>query len=206
MNHPSRYTAFLDASVLFSVFKSNFILFLSQSELFRVRWSAHVHEEWIQAQLERRTKATREALEKKRTIMDSEFPDALVLGYESFIENYNLEDPDDRHVVAAAEKGNANVIVTDNPKDFPADKIPDSMIVQTADQFVADQFDVTISSARQVAIAMIRHHKSLTKSQPSWETYCEIFAKQFPLSFELVSTSDFQSTIETVLLSGEWKF
>lgn len=78
MNQPSRYTAFLDASVLFSVFKSNFILFLSQSELFRVRWSSDVHEEWIRAQMERRQNISREALERKRSIMDSQFPDALV--------------------------------------------------------------------------------------------------------------------------------
>ena len=206
MNQPSRYTAFLDASILFSVFKSNFILFLSQSELFRVRWSPDVHEEWIRAQMERRQSVSREALERKRSIMDSQFPDALVTGYEILIDNYKLDDLDDRHVVAAAEKGHANVIVTDNPKDFPADKIPKSIIVQTADQFVADQFDVTISSARQVATAMIRHQNSLTKSRPNWKTYCENFAARFPLSNELATTQDFESTVETVLLSGEWKF
>jgi hypothetical protein len=53
---------------------------------------------------------------------------------------------------------------------------------------------------------MIRHQNSLTKSRPSWKTYCEIFAARFPLSNELATTHDFEKTVEIVLESGEWKF
>ncbi len=34
--------------------------------------------------------------------MDLAVPDCLVTGYEGLIENLNLPDPDDRHVLAAA--------------------------------------------------------------------------------------------------------
>jgi predicted nucleic acid-binding protein len=41
--------------------------------------------------------------------------DCLVTDYEELIGTLTLPDPDDRHVFAAAIKGQANVIVTHNP-------------------------------------------------------------------------------------------
>jgi hypothetical protein len=43
-----------------------------------------------------------------------------VSGYEPLIEGLKLPDPDDRHVLAAAVKAGAQVIVTRNLRDFPA--------------------------------------------------------------------------------------
>ncbi len=46
-------------------------------------------------------------------------PHALVTDYASLISGLSLPDPNDRHVLAAAIKGRADVIVTFNLKDFP---------------------------------------------------------------------------------------
>ena len=46
--------------------------------------------------------------------METSFPDALVTDWESLIDAVELPDPGDRHVVAAARAGRADVIVTDN--------------------------------------------------------------------------------------------
>ncbi len=54
-------------------------------------------------------------------LMDAHAKDSLVVGYESLIDFVTLPDPKDRHVLAAAIKGRADVIVTFNLKDFPAD-------------------------------------------------------------------------------------
>jgi hypothetical protein len=45
--------------------------------------------------------------------------DCLVTGYEPLIDAVDLPDKDDRHVIAAAIKAGAQVIVTDNLRDFP---------------------------------------------------------------------------------------
>ena len=49
--------------------------------------------------------------------------DALVTGYEPLVKTIHLPDPNDRHVLAAAITGRADVIVTKNLKDFPADRL-----------------------------------------------------------------------------------
>jgi len=52
--------------------------------------------------------------------MDASVPDCLVTGYRHLIPSLALPDPNDRHVLAAAIRAGANVIVTANLKHFPA--------------------------------------------------------------------------------------
>ena len=51
--------------------------------------------------------------------MDENVRDCLVTGYQSLISSLELPDPDDRHVLAAAIKAQAELIITWNTKDFP---------------------------------------------------------------------------------------
>ena len=104
MEKPSGYTALLDASVLFPVFTSNLLLWLAARQLYRVKWSADIHREWVERRLTRYPDSSRESLENKRDRMDREFEEALVTGYESLIPTLTLRDDDDRHVLAAAIK------------------------------------------------------------------------------------------------------
>ncbi len=54
-----------------------------------------------------------------------------------------IPDADDRHVLAAAIRGDANAIVTFNTRDFPADCLGQYDIVcQTPDEFLVDQFQL----------------------------------------------------------------
>lgn len=55
--------------------------------------------------------------------MSGAIRDVLIKGYEPLIDILDLPDPDDRHVLAAAIKAKAQVIVTSNLKDFPTDKL-----------------------------------------------------------------------------------
>nr|WP_256968117.1 PIN domain-containing protein [Streptomyces sp. CS227] len=63
--------------------------------------------------------------------------DCLVTGFEPLIEGLKLPDEDDRHVLAAAIRAGAQVIVTNNRKDFPTDYLDTWGIERkSADEFV----------------------------------------------------------------------
>ena len=51
--------------------------------------------------------------------LNASVPDCLATNYEKLANSIELPDPDDRHMVAAAIVGHADVIVTFNTKDFP---------------------------------------------------------------------------------------
>ena len=112
--------AFFDANVLYPSGLRNFLMHLALTGTFRAHWSAEVHDEWIRNLLKNRPDITRDKLERTRRLMDQAAPDALVTGYESLIESIDLPDRDDRHVLAAAIRCGASVIVTLNLADFPS--------------------------------------------------------------------------------------
>lgn len=113
------FTAFLDASVLYPAPLRDLLLELAVSDLYRAKWSNAVHGEWINALLRSRDDLTRERLERTRDLMNAHVRDALVTDFDQLIGILELPDPDDRHVLAAAIKGRADLIVTANLKDFP---------------------------------------------------------------------------------------
>jgi predicted nucleic acid-binding protein len=115
--------AFLDASVLYPALLRNLLMHLAVRDLFQARWSDRVHEEWIAALLRNRRDLTPEQLARTRKLMDENVDDALVSGYEDIVGQLMLPDPNDRHVLAAAIHGGANVIVTINLRDFPVDAL-----------------------------------------------------------------------------------
>ena len=57
-------------------------------------------------------------LERTRDLMNAHVRDAIVTGFEELIPSLVLPDADDRHVLAAAIRAGAQVIVTYNLKDF----------------------------------------------------------------------------------------
>ena len=57
---------------------------------------------------------------KQRFAMERAFQEACVAVYSALEAGLELPDPDDRHVLAAAITTSAQVIVTENLKDFPS--------------------------------------------------------------------------------------
>ena len=117
--------AFLDASVLYPAPLRDLLLELAVSDFYRAKWSTAVHDEWMRALRRSRPDIPATRLKRTRRLMDFHVRDALVSGYEELMPAIQLPDPDDRHIVAAAARGEARVIVTANLKDFPASVLAD---------------------------------------------------------------------------------
>ena len=159
----ARLTALLDANVLYPAGLRDLLLRLADRYLFAPLWSADIHAEWKRNLLADRPDIDPDVLDRTRAIMDLHFPDALVTGYENLAAELDLPDPDDRHVLAAALRGKADVIVTANLRDFPASRLtPHALAAQHPDTFVADLFEVDPEGV----LAAVRGHRAALRNPP----------------------------------------
>ncbi|MHC4390905.1 MAG: PIN domain-containing protein [Planctomycetota bacterium] len=134
----SSFTAFYDACVLHPFHLRYVLVALGGKGVFRARWSAEVLDEMVRSILRRRPDLTAEKFARTVALMNRFLPEAQVTGYEALIPTIELPDPDDRHVVAAARHAGAQVIVTHNLKDFPAETLkPLGLEAQSPDTFVS---------------------------------------------------------------------
>ena len=115
----ARFTALIDANVLYSMVITDLIMEVARADIFRPLWSDAIHDEWIRNVLEKRPDQDRDKLDRRKAAMDLAMPDACLIGYEHLIDALTLADKDDRHLLAAAIAGGADVIVTKNLKHFP---------------------------------------------------------------------------------------
>lgn len=170
------FGAFYDANVLYPADLRNLLMHLALTGLFRAMWSASVHEEWTASLLRNRPDLTREKLERTRALMDEHARDALVTGYEDLISGLQLPDPGDRHVLAAAIRGRADVIVTMNLKDFPAEIVaPFGIEVQHPDDFVLHLLHLAPGTVMAAATA---HRRSLRNPPKSVIEYLDTLERQ----------------------------
>ena len=139
----SPFTAVYDACVLYPAPLRDFLMWLALSGRFRARWSAQIHDEWKRNLVKNRPDLTAEQIDRTSDLMDRAIPDGLVTGHEVLIEGLTLPDPGDRHVLAAAIRCHASVIVTFNERDFPADVLGAfGLEAQHPDLFVENLFDL----------------------------------------------------------------
>ena len=92
---------------------------LALTDLYQAKWTKDIHREWMDSLLKNRPDLTRERLELVQTKMDLHVRDCYVEDYEELIDEIKLPDLNDRHILAAAIKSNAQIIVTYNLSDFP---------------------------------------------------------------------------------------
>lgn len=137
------YTALLDANVLYPAPMRDLLLQLAVTDLFKAKWSADIHQEWIEALLRNEPERDRAALERTRDLMNKATRDCVVTGYAELIPSLALPDKNDRHVLAAAVAGRCNVIVTQNLKHFPnAVLAPLGIDAQHPDEFLTHHLDL----------------------------------------------------------------
>lgn len=156
------FVALLDACVLYPAPLRDLLMRLAVTGLFRARWSERIHEEWMRGVLRERPELA-DRLPRTCQRMNDAVPDALVSDYEGIAEGLSLPDPDDRHVLAAAIVGRADVVVTFNLKDFPAGVLRLYGIeAQHPDIFVRH----TLSLDPPMALSAIRAQRQALKNPP----------------------------------------
>ena len=163
MIHSPRFIAVLDACVLYPVPVRDLLLQLASAGFYKPMWTRRIQAEWTRNLLQNRPDLTAAQLERTTTLMNAAFPDAEVANYQSLIPALTLPDPDDRHVLAAALRSQAHVIVTANLKDFPAPYLATFDIErQHPDAFITN----LISLAPKKALAAFRRQVAYLKNPP----------------------------------------
>lgn len=175
MRH-SNFTAVYDACVLYPAPLRDFLMWLGLSGRFRARWSPQIHDEWKRSVLRDRADLTPEQLNRTSDLMDKAIPDALVTGHEALAESLRLPDAGDRHVLAAAIRCGASVIVTFNEKDFPSEALePFGIEAQHPDLFIDNLFDLDPAA---VVTAAQRQRGQLRRPPMSVDAYLDVLLGQ----------------------------
>lgn len=146
MIHSVRFKCVLDTNVIYPIEIRDLLFWFAYYDLFTPKWSAHIFDEWKDVMS--RKGISEDEANKRVEIANQAFPDALVNNYSGLIDNLELPDPKDRHVLAAAIKTNANIIVTNNIKDFPKEYLASfGLSAKTADDFLTDIIDLNPDQA-----------------------------------------------------------
>ena len=108
--------------------------------------------------------------------MDEATLDALVEDYEDLIPSLSLPDENDRHVLAAAIRCGAQVIVTKNLKDFPDEVLQKHGVkAQHPDKFILRLIDQAPYAVRQAAE---EHRQSLKNPAKTIAEYLASLERQ----------------------------
>jgi len=154
------FPVFFDTCVLYKSYVCDTVLSIAECGLFRPLWSDHVLEE-LARNLERRD-GTKEQVTHRLDQMRKSFPEAAVTGYDALI-TAMTNDPKDRHVLAAAIRGGAELLITENVRDFPnGSTAPYDLEVVNQDDFLLDQLDL----APEVVLDCLRRQASRYRREP----------------------------------------
>lgn len=175
MNH-TPYPVVLDACVLYPSFLRDLLIRLGLTGLYQPKWSATIEDEWQRNLLLNRTDLAPEQVQRTAALMNKAVPDAMIIGFEPLIDSVALPDINDRHVVAAAVRSYAEIIVTFNLKDFPAPSL-DAFGIEALhpDDFVMDLFDL---NSALVLSAVTTQRSNLRNPPMTVNDYLEALLRQ----------------------------
>jgi predicted nucleic acid-binding protein len=165
------FPALLDTCVLYPVYLCDTLLRLAEADAYRPLWSADILAELGRNVVDAGVPADR--VGRRIASMKRSFPDAMVTGYEFLVDGMT-NDPKDRHVLAAAVRGSAEVIVTFNRRDFPEPALkPYDITAIHPDEFLLDQLDLypglTVTVLEDQADAYRRHPTTVAELLPLLE-------------------------------------
>lgn len=102
MTYSIRFTAVLDANVIFPVVIRDYLFWLAYYDLYIPKWSKIIFREWERVMI--RKNMNPEIIRKQIQRVEEAFPDAMVSNYEGLINHLDLPDEDDRHCFSSSDK------------------------------------------------------------------------------------------------------
>ncbi len=152
-----------DACILYPAPLRDLLLRLAVEQLCEARWSDEILDEVFDSLRAARPDLDPAKLVRTRMRMCEAVPGCLVTGHLHLVDGFELPDPDDRHVLAAAVHSGAEVIVTDNLKDFPEAALrPHGIEALSADEFIGR----VIEAAPEQVAAIVEQQAADLKSPP----------------------------------------
>jgi predicted nucleic acid-binding protein len=150
------FVVIYDASVLYPGTLRDLLIRIAQSDFVQAKWTEQILDEMFAALKRNRPDLDSTRLDRTRTLMSAAVRDWKVEGYEPLVDALKLPDPDDRHVLAAAIRARAQVIVTSNLRHFPPDDLRQwDVEARSPDEFVRDQIGldraVVYAAVQQIA-------------------------------------------------------
>ncbi|MGL5952432.1 MAG: PIN domain-containing protein [Providencia rustigianii] len=172
----SPFPVVLDACVLYPSLLRDLLMHLAIAGLYQAKWTDVIHNEWQRNLLINRPDLSTSQLNRTSALMNIALPDAKIEQYEPLIDGLELPDLDDRHVVAAAIKSNAKIIVTLNLKDFPKKYLKRlDMEALHPDEFISDLFDLN----HALALSAVRKQRiNLKKPKINTHEYFDALLRQ----------------------------
>lgn len=170
-------TALYDANVLYPAPLRDLLMRLAMTGLIRAKWSEDIHAEWTRNLMANRPDIRPKHVERIKYLMNEHARDALVEGYQQLIPAlHGLPDPNDRHVLAAAIVGHADVIVTFNLNDFPPSVLtPFGIEAQHPDEFIRHLIDL---NSFAVCSAVQQQRRALKNPPKPVDTFLKILEQQ----------------------------
>jgi predicted nucleic acid-binding protein len=165
----SGFVILFDSSVFYPAPVRDLFLELAIADLYQAKWTDQIHNEWIENLLRKRPDLKRSNLERTKKLINASVEDCLVEDYNELIANLKLPDPDDRHILAAAIKGEAQIIVTYNLKDFPLATLSKFGIeAQHPDEFFLNQIDLNLPVFLTVIKGIRMNLRKPSKNPPEY--------------------------------------
>ncbi len=160
------FVVVFDACVLYPASVRDLLIRLAAAGLFQARWTDRILDECFRSIVAARPELAGK-LDRTRALMQAAIPAATVTGYEPLVPTLTLPDEDDRHVLAAAIRCSAQVIVTSNLRDFPADALaPWEMEAQHPDTFVLHLLSLDPGAVVRAVLAQVAGLKAPPATVP----------------------------------------